>query len=148
MKRRRDHLPAVSNPSRSRKHDNRAKQHISYAVGQIETNRAVYCSHRGLWPSLAETPSERAIPSFHPSLIISAIDQGVFLFFLYFIRPNSIWGIYCKTGPVNAMSESSLPTPPGTSHRREKENRAPEFSEPGPSTPRVVWAETNDYRLF
>ena len=46
------------------------------------------------------------------------------------------------------MSESSLPTPPGTSHRREKENRAPEFSEPGPSTPRVVWAETNDYRLF
>ena len=69
-------------------------------------------------------------------------------FFLHFFRPNSIWGIYCKTGPVNAMSQSSLPTPPGTSHRREKENRAPEFSEPGPSTPRVVWAETNDYRLF
>ncbi|KAK7677755.1 hypothetical protein QCA50_019307 [Cerrena zonata] len=46
------------------------------------------------------------------------------------------------------MSEGSLPTPPGTSHRKEKENRVPEFSEPGPSTPRVVWAEKNEYRLF
>lgn len=41
-----------------------------------------------------------------------------------------------------------MPTPPGTSHRKEKENRAPEFSVPGPSTPRVVWAEKNEYRLF
>ena len=33
----------------------------------------------------------------------------------------------------------SLPTPPGTSHRDEKENRAPRFS-------RVSWCETDQYR--
>ncbi|CAL1712795.1 unnamed protein product [Somion occarium] len=43
-------------------------------------------------------------------------------------------------------SGGSLPTPPGTSHRREKENRLPEFSTPSGS--RVVWAEKNDYRLL